>query len=300
MRTLFTKTVGAAALAAALSVLASCASSTRSAQSPTTTAPPVPSTAAPPTSTPPSSASTPNARTMDVRVYFMRGDKIDVAHRTVTASAQVATAAMTELLAGPTPADVAAGLATSIPASTRLLGINLVGGVATIDLTGAFATGGGSLSMVGRLAQVTYTLTQFSTVTSVVLHLDGEPVTVFGGEGIVLDHPATRSSFESVTPPILVEFPGPGWTVHSPLQVSGSANVFEGQFQAEIVDSSGRVIATQTVHATSGTGTRGSFSTTIAFARTASAPANLVVFDYSPRDGSRIDVVTVPVELSGG
>lgn len=236
---------------------------------------------------------------MDVRVYFMHGDKIDVAHRTVTATRQVANAAMSELLAGPTAADVAAGLATAVPSNTRLLGITIAGGVATVDLTAAFASGGGSLSMVGRLAQVTYTLTQFPTVTGVVFHLDGKAVTVFGGEGIILDHPAARDSFESVTPPILVEFPGRGWAVQSPLRVAGTANVFEAQFQAEITDGAGRVVAAQPVTATSGTGTRGSFDTTIAFPESASGPVTLTVFDSSPRDGSRIDVVSVPLELAG-
>ena len=40
-----------------------------------------------------------------------------------------------------------------------------------------------------RLAQVVYTLTQFGTVRSVVFQIEGETVTVFGSEGIVLDGP---------------------------------------------------------------------------------------------------------------
>ena len=305
MRPSFTKVIAAGSLAIALAATASCASSTKSRQNPTTTAPPatsstVPSTPAPSTSMPTSTTTTPTPATLDVRVYFMHGDKIDVAHRTVTATRQIATAAMTELLAGPNPTDSAAGLATAIPSASKLLGINIAGGVATVDLTGAFATGGGSLSMAGRLAQVTYTLTQFPTINSVVFHLDGKAVTVFGGEGIILDHPATRGSFESVTPAILVEFPGRGWAVQTPLRVSGSANVFEAQFQAELTDSAGRVIATQNIHASAGTGTRGTFDTTIAFPVSASGPATLTVFDTSAKDGSRIDVVTIPLNLAGG
>jgi immunoglobulin-like protein involved in spore germination/sporulation and spore germination protein len=151
--------------------------------------------------------------------------------------------------------------------------------------------------MVGRLAQVTYTLTQFPTVNQVVFHLDGKPVTVFGGGGILLDHPATRESFESVTPAILVESPGRGWAVQSPLHLTGTANVFEAQFQAEITDASGAVLARQAVHATSGTGTRGTFDTTLSFHTTVNSPGALTVFDVSPRDGTRIDVVQVPLQL---
>lgn len=296
MRTSIKKVLAGGALAGALTLTAACASSTKTGQSPTTT----PTTAPPPTTAPAPSTSLPTPMTMDVRVYFIHGDQIAVAHRTVTATQQTATAAMTELLAGPNATDSASGLATAIPAASRLLGINISGGLATVDLTGAFASGGGTASMTDRLAQVTFTLTQFATINGVVFHLDGKAVSVFSSEGIILDHPATRAGFESITPAILVEYPGKGWAVQSPLRVAGSANVFEAQFQAELKDSTGHVIAAQSIHATSGTGTRGTFDTTIAFSATATGPATLTVFDISPRDGSRIDVVTVPLQLAGG
>lgn len=298
MRKLLTKIVVVGSVTAALAIPAACGSTTKSGQAPTTRP-----TATTPTSSTPSPTTTttaPAPATMDIRVYFMHGDKIGVAHRTVTATRQVATAAITELLAGPTASDNAAGLSTAIPSGTLLLGINIAGGVATVDLTSAFASGGGSLSMFGRLAQVTYSLTQFPNVTGVVFHLDGKAVTVFSGEGIVLDHPATRSGFESVTPPILVEFPGRGWAVDTPLRVAGTANVFEAQFQAEITGTGGKVIATKSIHPASGTGTRGTFDTTIDFPGSVSGPATLTVFDISPKDGSRIDVVAIPLELAGG
>jgi germination protein M len=277
--------------------LAACGSGPKqAATSPTTTA--IAATTAPRTTAGTmTTTGLPPAATEDVRVYFLRGDKLDVAHRTVVATPQIAAAAMTQLLAGPTPADAAAGLATTVPAGTRLLGINLADGIATVDLSGGFAGGGGSLSMTARLAQVTYTLTQFPTVTGVVLSLDGRSVTVLGGEGIILDHPVTRGSFESLTPAILVESPGSGSTVDSPIRVTGSANVFEAQFQAELTDPTGAVLARQTVHATSGTGTRGTFETTLPYHLSASGPATLTVYDTSPRDGSRVDVAQLPLRL---
>lgn len=297
MRRFLTKTAVSVSVIAVLAVTVSCGSSTKNGQGPTTRPA---TTTAPSTSGPTSSTTATTPATMDVRVYFMQGDKIGVAHRTITATQQVATAAMTELLAGPTASDSAAGLTTAIPSGTLLLGINIAGGTATVDLTGAFAGGGGSLSMTARLAEVTYTLTQFPTITGVDFRLDGKAVTVFGGEGIILDHPATRTGFESLTPAILVEFPGRGWAVETPLRVAGTANVFEAQFQAEITLSGGRVIATKSIQATSGTGTRGTFDTTISFPSSARGPATLTVFDTSAKDGSRIDVVTIPLELAGG
>lgn len=235
---------------------------------------------------------------MDLRVYFLHGDKIDVAHRAVPATQSVAAAAMTQLLAGPAAADRTAGLASAIPSATRLLGINIADGTATVDLSGDFASGGGSLSMSGRLAQVTYTLTQFPSVSQVTFRMDGKPVTVFGGEGILLDHPSTRASFETLTPPILAEFPGRGWTVQSPIRVTGTANVFEAQFTVELTDASGRVLAHQPVHATSGSGTRGTFDTIVHYTLATAGTGTLSLFDNSPKDGSQIDLVQIPVQLS--
>ena len=273
-------------------LVGACGSAPQSRRS-TTTAPPTTGPAnGPPTAPPASSA--------DVRVYFLHGDELDVAHRTVTATPRVATAAMTELLAGPTPADVTAGLASAIPTGTRLLGLTIADGTATVDLSGTFAGGGGSLSMAARLAQVTYTPTQFPTVEGVVFRLDGQPLTVLGGEGIVIDHPANRSSFEALAPAILVEFPGRGWAVQSPLRASGTANVFDGQFQAELTDSAGQVVAGRIVHASSGTGTRGGFTTVLSFTTPSSGPGTLTLFYTSPKDGSRIDVVQIPLELVAG
>jgi len=287
---------GIGAVAAAALGIVACSSSPHSsappASAPSTTATATAGTAT--TAVPLTTTAAP-AATMDVRVYFMRGDKLDVAHRAVAPTQQVATAAMQALLAGPTADEAAAGLGTAVPTGTRLLGISIAGGGATVDLTGAFAGGGGSLSMMARLAQVTFTLTQFPTVERVAFHLDGKPVTAFGGEGIMLDHPATRATFESVAPAILVESPARGSAVQSPLRITGSANVFEAQFQAELAGPDGAVIAHQAVHATSGTGTRGTFDVTIPF--TASGTATLRVFDLSPKDGARTDIVEVPLQL---
>jgi hypothetical protein len=232
---------------------------------------------------------------MDVRVYLMQGDKLAVARRAVVRTQQVATVAMQELLAGPTADESARGLATTVPTGTKLLGITVTNGTATVDLSGLFAGGGGSLSMTGRVAQVTFTLTQFPTVEQVAFRLDGKPVTALGGEGVMLDHPVTRATFEDLAPAILVESPAQGSTVQSPVRVTGSANVFEAQFRAELADANGTVISTQSVHATSGTGTRGTFDVTVPFS--ASGKATLTVFDLSPKDGSRIDVVEVPIQL---
>ena len=147
---------------------------------------------------------------VSLEVWFLDGEQLVRQTRSREATRLVATAAMKALLAGPSPSELASGLATSVPAGTKLLGISIKKGVATVDLTSQYQSGGGSLSMKARLAQVVYTLTQFPTVRAVLFHLDGEPVNVFSGEGIVLDHPVGRKDYEDLLPVITVDKPAAG------------------------------------------------------------------------------------------
>ncbi len=86
------------------------------------------------------------------------------------------------------------------PAVRRLLGLSIKNGVATVDLSSEFESGGGSASAMIRLGQVVYTLTQFPTVQSVLFQIEGRQVTVFGSEGIVLDGPVARADYYDLLP----------------------------------------------------------------------------------------------------
>ncbi|MBC7294318.1 MAG: GerMN domain-containing protein, partial [Thermoleophilia bacterium] len=186
-----------------------------------TTLPPETSTTAPAETT----TTLGSQGTMTISVYFTRDEKITPVHRVIPQTKEVGAAAIKALLAGPTAAEKAFGLGTNIPDGTTFLGLSIKNGVATLDLSKEYASGGGSLSMFARLAEVVYTLTQFPSVKGVQLKLDGKPVEVFGGEGLVLDHPLTRADFEDLTPAILVESPCIGDKIKSPVRIYGSANV---------------------------------------------------------------------------
>ena len=92
------------------------------------------------------------------------------------------------------------GLDHCRPRRYAALGISLTKRIATVDLTSEYQSGGGSLSLQKRLAQVVYTLTQFPSVGAVRFRLDGSPVDVFSGEGIILDHPVGRSDYKDLAP----------------------------------------------------------------------------------------------------
>ena len=213
-------------------------------------------------------APAPAAPTRAVSVYFLRGELLAPAARSV-AGAAVATEALGALLAGPTAAERETGLASAIPAGTDLRSVAVDGGTATVDLTGTFETGGGSLSMAARLAQVTYTLTQFPTVSRVVYELDGVPLTVLGGEGILLEKPQTRALYErsradslesSLLGAVSVDRPAQGAPFASPLRVTGSAT---GLVRLTVADWDGRIVAESVV--TAGGDGRTAFDVTLTF-----------------------------------
>ncbi len=237
-------------------------------------------------------ATTAEQETRQLLVYFLRDERLGVAARIVPETEAVGAAAIRTLLAGPNAVERDAGLSTAVPEGTELLGLSIAGGVATIDLSGSFDDGGGTLSMTTRIAQVVYTLTQFPTVESVAFRLDGEPVEAIGGDGVLVDPPATRASFEDVTPVILVEEPTFGEAAASPLRISGTANTFEATFVAEVKAPDGSVLAEQVVTATSGSGDRGTFEASISFTGT---PGSLVVYAPNADDGGRQHEVEIPL-----
>lgn len=281
---------------AVLTVVTACSSGGTSNEADTQTPTPTQTPSSAPTTVSPSATPAPTATTRSVHVYFLRGENLLSVHRSVAVTGgAVATAAMKSLLAGPTTAERSAGIGTTVPAGTTLNGIAIANGTATVDLSKAYESGGGSLSMSARLAQVTYTMTQFPTVQRVSFKLDGKPVTVFSGEGIVLDHPATRSQYYELLPPIWIDSPAVGETVTSPVRVTGLANVFEGQFSVDVVDASGKVLASRP--ALAAMGEFRAYTVSIPYAVATAGPGKVVGWDASAKDGSRIDEWPVSVTL---
>ena len=156
----------------------------------------------------------------------------------------------------------------------------------------------GLASLSGRLAQVVYTLTQFPTITGVRFQLDGQPVTSFSGEGVVLDHPVGRADYTDFLPPIWVDRPAWRGVLANPGRVSGLANVFEAQFRVQVLDAADRSLLDVPVMASCGTGCWGTFDVTIRYAVGSAQWGTLRVYDRSARDGSPEHVVEYPVWLT--
>jgi hypothetical protein len=187
--------------------------------------------------------------------------------------------ALTDLLEGPTAQEVAdLGVATALPDD-----------LGTFSLVGPPGGQRGAVSLdLGRdvprraRAQIVYTLTQFPPVEAVILE----------------DRTYRRSDFEALTPAILVESPLAFEEVPSPVHAFGTANTFEATFQYELTDTDGRIVDEDFVTATSGTGTRGTFEfTTEPYMVPFDGIGALIVFESSAQDGSRINLVEIPLRM---
>ena len=179
-----------------LALAAACGSDTAAIDAggaPTITTPPTP---------PVEDAPVSDQSTVTTTIYLASGSALVPAGRQVpdTGDLEAAAAdALRALLSGPTAAERAAGLSSEIPVGTRLLGLDIGDDrIATVDLSGEFETGGGSASMQTRLAQLACTVDDvvaLDLADGMLLQLDGRPVEVFSGEGIILDGPVSCSDF---------------------------------------------------------------------------------------------------------
>jgi spore germination protein GerM len=244
---------------------------------------------------------------MGVAAYFLLEELEDDAggpflvpvYRAMPAGEEAADIALETLVTGPTE-DERAGtpsISTAIPEGTTVIGVEVDGALARVDLSDEFDDGGGSFSMFARLAQVVYTLTRIEGIGQVEFLIEGQPVTTFSSEGIVLDGPQERSDYYDLLPPIFVDFPAWGQPVTSPIATSGMSNVFEAVSQVMLTDDDGLPIFEDMVMATCGTGCWGEWEIEIPYTIDREQFGALIVWEISAQDGSQVNVREYPVQL---
>lgn len=100
--------------------------------------------------------------------------------------------AFKRLLAGPSEQK----FSSTIPEGTKLRGVEVRDDGVHVDLSQEFTTGGGSASMMGRVGQVIYTASSLNPDAQVWIDVEGKPLEVLGGEGLLIDQPMTRKGFQ--------------------------------------------------------------------------------------------------------
>ncbi len=134
-----------------------------------------------------------------VQVYWLNNvnNRIEVVPSPIALKAadkpsEIIEGAIKSLLIG--PADPA--FVTTIPKGTKIRSVALESDGIHVDLSKEFTSGGGSASMTGRVAQVLYTASSLDPAAKVWLKVEGKPLEVLGGEGLMLDQPLTRENFK--------------------------------------------------------------------------------------------------------
>ncbi|MCS6781955.1 MAG: GerMN domain-containing protein [Gloeomargarita sp. SKYBB_i_bin120] len=84
---------------------------------------------------------------------------------------------------------------SAIPPGTRLLGLEIKDGGVVVNLSREFTSGGGSYSVIYRVAQVIYTASSLNPQAPIYLQIEGQPAPPIAGEGLVVDYPTTRRQF---------------------------------------------------------------------------------------------------------
>ena len=121
------------------------------------------------------SVSLPVTRT--ILVYFNKSEPTDIVQvaveRDILKTGAVATAAIQELLKGPTASEKAEGLTTAVNAGTILNYVRIDKGIATVDFNEQFDFQmGGSARVRAIYQQIFKTLTQFSTIKEIKLTIN--------------------------------------------------------------------------------------------------------------------------------
>jgi germination protein M len=239
----------------------------------------------------------PSGSSVTYQVWFTSADGVFVTYRTEAATPRVGTAALETLLEGPDSFEMGYGLRTEVPDGTQLLGLEIEGEIARVDLTSEFEAGGGLASKQARLAQIVYTITQFPTVKGVLFSLDGESIGVPKGE-LIIDRPVTRRDYVDQLPAILVTSPTLNQVVESPIVLRGNANVFEANVGIQILDENGDVIVETFTTATCGSGCRGAFRARVDYEIDDEQDGAIVVHDDDTvGTGTFPNEVRIPVRL---
>jgi spore germination protein GerM len=153
-----------------------------------------------PTPTDPPTAEITNPKlTAEAKVYWLRsnGKKLALAPVEIAVDAggtdrEQLKATVERLLKGPANSDVT----SSIPEGTKLNSLKVAKDGVHVDLSKSFTSGGGSTSMQARLGQVIYTASSLNPAEPVWISIEGEPLSVLGGEGLEVSQPMTRADFK--------------------------------------------------------------------------------------------------------
>jgi hypothetical protein len=191
------------------------------------------------------------------------------------------------------------GAVRVLPSEAKVKGISIKDGVACVDFSSEVlkANVGAAGEALG-IQSIVNTLTEFPEIKQVAFLVEGkldERAKDWWGHIGLYDQPFKRDVSTVYEPVIWVTSPEPGQKISSPLEIRGSARVFEAAVDARILDNSGKELARGYASASEGAPGRGDFVFAIPFTPPGAGSGKVEVFWTSPKDGAELDKVVVPV-----
>lgn len=240
-------------------------------------------------------------QTMNIAVYYVKFTENDAylvreVHQ-VPFSEDSPGAAVKELIsANPQTA----GAYRVLPPGTRLLGIIVKEGLATVNFSADVLNANvGSTGEALGIQSIVNTLTEFPEIREVSFQVEGgldSRAQDWWGHMGLFQQPFKRNLDMVNEPAIWVTHPVPGQAAGVPLLVKGSARVFEGAVSARLIDPSGKILAKESAVASRGAPGRGDFEMKLTYAPPGKGSGVLEVYWTSPRDGSQLDTVKIAIQ----
>lgn len=137
----------------------------------------------------------------NAKLYFIDVDGSgSIALQPVVRSVRFIDSPLTEtlkaLLSGMLPSELNRELLSLIPEGSEILSVRVDDGIAYISFNDPFRFNSlGREGYEAQLKQIVYTATEFTTVSSVQILIEGKRYDYLGGEGVFIGQPLTRNSF---------------------------------------------------------------------------------------------------------
>lgn len=238
-----------------------------------------------------------------VAVYYLKSAEDEIylvreIHK-VSHERSLKIAALEELISGNPETEDAYRV---IPPKTKVLGVKVDNGLAIVDFSSEVLQANvGSVGEALGIKSIVNTLTEFPDVDRVSFTVEGEVdqrAKDWWGHIGLAEQPFLCDISDVREPRIWVTSPIPDSKVASPLTVTGTAwGVFEATVNLRLVTEDEQKIVEGHTTASAWMGERGVFETTLHFTKPKTKTGYLEVFWYSPKDGSELDKVRVPVKF---
>jgi len=194
---------------------------------------------------------------------------------------------------------VTPGAARVVPAGTKIRGVSVHDGLATVDFSREVlrANVGASGEELG-IKSIVNTVAEFPGVQKVSFLVEGaldqEAKNWWGHVGLHAQ-PFVKDVAKVYEPAIWLTSPTPGQVVASPIEVRGSARVFEAAVSARLLDDAGKELASGFATAAQGAPGRGDFVLPLKYQANSPGQGKVEVYWDSPKDGKEMDKVVIPV-----